>query len=172
VRHGIVGKRRTIGQRRHIGVRHRVSCHDEAGNAVLEFVVLTAFLMIPLVYIIIAVLQVQGSAYGVTEATREAGRAFVEAKTSSDAFSQACTAATVALRNNSAIRFDCASQLQVSCIAPSGCSANLTPGQTIRVEIDVDVGLEFLPRAVFGQPLTVRLHAVHDEVVDQYRAKR
>src|SRR5450432_3159460 len=147
-------------------MRRQVANHEDDGNAVLEFVVLAAFLMIPLVYIIIAVLQVQGSAYGVTEATREAGRAFVEAKTSSDAFSQACTAATVALRNDSAIPFDCANQLQVSCVAPSECSADLTPGQTIRVEIDVNVGLEFLPRAVFGQPLTVRLHAVHDEVVD------
>lgn len=156
---------------RHIGVRRRIS-GDEAGNAVLEFVVLTAFLMIPLVYVIIAVLQVQGSAYGVTEASREAGRAFVEAKTSADAFRQACAAATVALRNNAATAFDCATELHVSCLSPSPCSTDLTPGEFIRVEIDVNVGLEFLPTAVFGQPLTVRLHAVHDEVVDEYRAKR
>ena len=50
--------------------------------------------------------------------------------------------------------------------------ADLTPGQTVRVEIDVNVGLQFLPTSVFGQPLTVRLHAVHDEVVDAYRATR
>jgi Flp pilus assembly protein TadG len=158
--------------RRRVGVRHRLSGGDDTGNAMLEFVILTAFLMIPLVYVIIAVLQVQGSAYGVTEATREAGRAFVEAKTSGDAFRQACTAATVALRNNAATTFDCASELHVSCVSPTPCSADLTPGQTIRVEIDLNVGLQFLPTAVFGQPLTVRLHAVHDEVVDAYRAKR
>jgi hypothetical protein len=145
---------------------------DDAGNAVLEFIVLTAFLMIPLVYIIIAVLQVQGSAYGVTEATREAGRAYVSAKTSADAFPQACAAATVALRNEVATDFDCASELRVSCVSPTGCSLGLTPGETIRVEIDLNVGLQFLPTSIFGQPLTVRLHAVHDEVVDQYRAQR
>jgi Flp pilus assembly protein TadG len=145
---------------------------DDEGNAVLEFIVLTAFLMIPLVYIIIAVLQVQGSAYGVTEATREAGRAYVSAKTSADAFPQACAAATVALRNEVASDFDCASQLRVSCVSPTGCSVALTPGETIRVEIDLNVGLQFLPTSVFGQPLTVRLHAAHDEVVDQYRAQR
>lgn len=90
---------------------------------------LTAFLMIPLVYVIIAVLQVQGSAYGITEAAREAGRAYVSAKTSADAFPQACAAATVALRNDAATNFDCASQLQVSCVSPAGCVLALTPGR-------------------------------------------
>lgn len=161
-----------VGRRRQFGVRHRVPAGDEAGNAVLEFVILTAFLMMPLVYVIIAVLQVQGSAYAVTEATREAGRAFVEANTSEDAFRQACTAATIALRNNATAAFDCASQLHVSCVSPTPCSAELRPGQVIRMEIDLNVGLQFLPTAVFGQPLTVRLSAVHDEVVDEYRAER
>ena len=87
------------------------------GNAVLEFVVLATFLMVPLIYIIIAVAQVQGSAYGATEATREAGRAYVGAATSADASRQACTAATVALRNGVATSFDCASQLHVSCVS-------------------------------------------------------
>lgn len=50
--------------------------------------------------------------------------------------------------------------------------ARAHPGETIRVEINLNVGLQFLPTSVFGQPLTVRLHAVHDEVVDQYRAQR
>jgi Flp pilus assembly protein TadG len=68
--------------RQHIVVR---PVTDDGGNAVLEFVVLAAFLMVPLIYIIMAVAQVQGSAYGVTEATREAGRAFVGAATSTDA---------------------------------------------------------------------------------------
>ncbi len=144
----------------------------DAGNAVLEFVVLAAFLMIPLVYIIIAVAQVQGSAYGATEATREAGRAYVAAATSVDASRQACTAATVALRNAVDTPFDCASQLHVSCLSDAGCSAGLVPGETIRVEVDLTVGLPFLPTSVFGHPLSVTVHAVHDEIVDPYRTTR
>jgi len=144
----------------------------DAGNAVLEFVVLAAFLMIPLVYIIIAVAQVQGSAYGATEATREAGRAYVGAATSVDASRQACTAATVALRNAVDTPFDCASQLHVSCLSDAGCSAGLVPGETIRVEVDLTVGLPFLPTSVFGHPLSVTVHAVHDEIVDPYRTTR
>jgi hypothetical protein len=155
--------------RRHIDVRQ--VCGD-AGNAVLEFVVLAAFLMVPLIYIIVAVAAVQGSAYGATEATREAGRAYVGAATSFDASRQACTAAIVALRNAVDAPFDCATQLHVSCVSDTGCSAGLVPGETIRVEIDLTVGLPFLPTSVFGHSLSVPVHAVHDEIVDPYRASR
>lgn len=148
------------------------SARDDAGNAVLEFVVLAAFMMVPLIYIIIAVAQVQGSAYGATEAAREAGRAFVGAATSADAPRQACTAATVALRNEVETPFDCASEMHVSCVSDFGCSVGLVPGQTIRVEVDLTVGLPFLPNSVFGHPLSVPVHAVHDEVVDPYRTTR
>jgi len=155
--------------RQHIDVRH-VSC--DAGNAVLEFVVLAAFLMVPLIYIIIAVAQVQGSAYGATEATREAGRAYVGAATSLDAPRRACTAATVALRNAVDTPFDCATELHVSCVSDAGCTAGLVPGETIRVEIDLTVGLPFLPTSVFGRSLSMHVHAVHDEIVDPYRPTR
>jgi Flp pilus assembly protein TadG len=148
------------------------SLKDDAGNAVLEFVVLATFLMVPLIYIIIAVGQVQGSAYGVTEATREAGRAFVGAATSVDASRQACTAATVALRNQIPTPFDCASQLHVSCVSDAGCSGGLVPGETVRVEIDLTVAMPFLPTSVFGHSLSVHVHATHDEIVDLYRTKR
>lgn len=150
----------------------RIRRCDDAGNAVLEFVVLSAFLLVPLVYIVLAVFQVQGSAYGITEATREAGRAFVEAGSLDDAYRQACTAATVALRNQVGDSFDCTSELQVSCVADGGCATALTPGETIRVRIDLSVGLPFLPRSVFGAPVAVPLHAVHDEVVDEFRPAR
>lgn len=153
--------------RRHIGVRG-----SDAGNAVLEFVVLSAFLMVPLIYIIVAVLRVQASAYGVTEATREAGRAFVEATTLPDAYQQACAAAVVALQNQGSVTFDCATQLKVSCVADTGCAAGLVPGEIIRVEIDATVGLPMLPAAVFGQPIAVPVHGLHDEVVDEFRAQR
>ena len=60
----------------------------------------------------------------------------------------------------------------VSCAAPDGCSVGLIPGNTIRVEVDLSVGLPFLPTSVFGQPLTVSVGGVHDEVVDAFRASR
>jgi Flp pilus assembly protein TadG len=145
---------------------------NDDGNAVLEFVVLCAFLMVPLVYILLAVLHVQGCAYGIAEATREAGRAFVTADSSADAYQQACVAATIAMRNQVSDPFDCAAQLKISCLSADGCAPALTPGDTIRVEIDLSVGLPMLPTSVFGNPTGVSLRSVHDEVVDQFRPAR
>lgn len=142
----------------------------EAGNAVLEFVVLAVLLLVPLVYVILAVLRVQGAAYGIAEAAREAGRAFVSADTSSDAYGQACTAATIAMRNQTGGDFDCASQLRITCTG--ACSSTLTPGDTIRVEIDMPVSLPMLPSSVFGNRGAISLQSAHDEVVDEFRARR
>jgi hypothetical protein len=142
----------------------------EAGNAVLEFVVLAVLLLVPLVYVILAVLRVQGAAYGIAEATREAGRAFVSAETSSEAYARACTAAAIAMRNQTGDGFDCGSQLRVSCVGD--CPSPLTSGATVRVEIDMPVPLPMLPASVFGNPTAISLESVHDEVVDDFRARR
>jgi hypothetical protein len=142
----------------------------EAGNAVLEFVVLAVLLLVPLVYLMLAVLRVQGTAYGIAEATREAGRAFVSADASSDPYAQACTAATIAMRNQVTDTFDCRSRLSISCVG--ACSPTSAPGDTIRVEIDVPVALPMLPASVFGNSTAISLKSVHDEVVDEFRARR
>ena len=142
----------------------------EAGNAVLEFVVLAVLLLVPLVYVILAVLRVQGTAYGIAAATREAGRAFVSADSSSEAYARACTAATIAMRNQVEGAFDCASQLRVTCLG--ACSSTLSPGDTVRVEIDLQVGLPMLPSSVFGNPTAISLQSTHDEVVDEFRGRR
>ena len=47
------------------------------GNAVVEFVWLAVLLMVPLVYIMLGVFDVQRASFGVTEAARQAGRTFV-----------------------------------------------------------------------------------------------
>jgi Flp pilus assembly protein TadG len=148
----------------------RLPQESEAGNAVLEFVVLAVLLLVPLVYVILAVLRVQGAAYGIAEATREAGRAYVTADSSSDAVARACTAATVAMRNQVADNFDCATQLRITCIG--GCAPALSPGDTIRVEINLPVALPMLPSYVFGNSTAISLQSVHDEIVDQFRATR
>ncbi len=49
---------------------------DEAGNAIVEFTWLGILLLVPLVYILLAVFDVQRGAFAVTTASRAAGRAF------------------------------------------------------------------------------------------------
>jgi Flp pilus assembly protein TadG len=50
--------------------------HLDSGAAIVEFVMLGVVLLIPLMYLALAVSAVQRSLYGVTQAAREAGRAY------------------------------------------------------------------------------------------------
>jgi hypothetical protein len=145
---------------------------EDDGNAILEFVMLTAVFLIPLTYLIIAVFQVQGAAYGVTEAARESGHAFVQADSLDVAKAQSCAAASIALADQSTHFDDCASQLQISCVSDEPCTTQLTPGTMIRTHLDMAVTLPFLPSSVLGIPLTITVSATHDEIVDQFRAAR
>src|SRR5690606_21138862 len=49
----------------------------ERGSAIVEFHFLGILLLVPLVYIMLAVLDVQRTTYAVTQAAREAGRIYV-----------------------------------------------------------------------------------------------
>ena len=55
---------------------------DEAGSALIELSWLAILLLVPLVYVITSVFDVQRAAYGVTAATRAAGQAYVLSPTS------------------------------------------------------------------------------------------
>ena len=153
-------------------ISHKPDGEGDDGNAVLEFIVLTALFLIPLTYLMLAVFQVQGAAYSVTEAAREAGHAFVEADSLAAAYPRACTAAQVALVDQGSGRSDCATQVEISCVSDQPCTTQLAPGTTIRASLMLAVPLPFLPSSVFGIPLTIKVSATHDEVVDSYRAGR
>lgn len=146
---------------------------NDDGNAILEFVALTLALMIPLAYIMLAVFAVQDSAYGVTEAAREAGRAFVTADSAS-AYDRACVAAAIALEHKLDKPFDCETQLHVRYTCPDDspypCQQALEPGNTIHVEIDAKMSLPLVPTSLVGDRIGISLHASHDEVVDVFRA--
>ena len=50
---------------------------SERGSAIVEFHFLGLLLLVPLIYILLAVLDVQRASYAVTQAAREAGRIYV-----------------------------------------------------------------------------------------------
>ena len=76
-------------------------CRGEDGNALVEFVYLSILLMIPLFYALLAVFQIQGAAFAVTEASRQAGRAFVRADTADEGIARATKAVQLALHDQS-----------------------------------------------------------------------
>ncbi|HMA48083.1 MAG TPA: hypothetical protein VKP11_12970 [Frankiaceae bacterium] len=74
-----------------------MSCRDDDGSAMVEFVGLSVLLLLPLVYLLLAVFSVQRAAFGVTQAAREAGRAYATAGSSSAGLVRARYAARLAL---------------------------------------------------------------------------
>ena len=69
----------------------------ERGSAIVEFVFVAVLVLVPLVYFIVAVASVQRSVLAVTQAAREAGRAFATADSTADGVDRARAAVRLAL---------------------------------------------------------------------------
>ena len=113
----------------------------DRGAALLEFVILGVCVLLPLVYVVLAVMKVQAASFGVTEAARQAGRAFAQAETASSGIQRAQLAAKLALADQG-VSFDVA---RVSIYCDFG--ACLSPGSSANVLIETRVALPFIPDA-------------------------
>jgi hypothetical protein len=124
---------------------------------VLEFVLLGLVLLVPLLYLALALSAVQRTAFGVTQAAREAGRAYVTG-----------TAATAPARAEQAARLALADQgvpaggLQVRYgPAGEGCPAAgtdpwpLRPGAVFAVCVTASLRLPAVPGFLLGDRGTV-----------------
>lgn len=142
------------------------SNRDDAGSAIVEFSWLALLLMVPLVYLIVAVFRVQDGAYGVTAAARDAGRAFVTAADSGTGDSRARSAAEIVLADHHLALGD--GDLTITC-SSSPC---LTPGASVTVSISAAVRIPLVPNLFGGGPPSVAVSATHLEVVDPYSTTR
>jgi len=130
----------------------------EDGNAMLEFVTIAVVLMIPLVYVMLTVFELQRAAFAVSAAAREGGRAYVTADAADDALDRAQAAADLAL----------ADQLPGSPEADLDVDTDtLTPGESVRVTVRYEVSL---PLA--GSLARIPVTATHVATVDRYRSAR
>ena len=134
----------------------------DEGSASVEFVFLGVLLLVPLVYLIVAVAAVQGAAYGVSGASREAGRAFVQAPAGQDPAAWAFAAAKVAMADHGIELTP--DELRITCSAQP-CR---TPGALVTVEIDIDVPLPLVPEVFGSTPASIGVRGRHVEVVDQF----
>ena len=136
---------------------------DDGGNAIIEFVYLAVLLMVPLVYVLLTVFKVQGAAYAVSSAAREAGRVYATSESTDDAYDRAFAAASIVMAD-SGLELS-RSELRIDC---EDC---LEPGSTVPVVIEYDVSLPLLPRFLDGSaPASVEVTSHHLEVVDRFRA--
>jgi hypothetical protein len=134
---------------------------SDRGSAIVEFHFLGILLLVPLVYILLAVLDVQRTSYGVTQAAREAGRIYVATGDET----AARLAAQVALEDQGVevsgvdIRFECS----ISPCHQPGAEVAVIVGSVVRLPFVPDV----LAEAVNAQ---IPVGATHVSVVDRYRA--
>jgi Flp pilus assembly protein TadG len=132
----------------------------QRGSAIVEFHFLGVLLLVPMVYVLLAVLDVQRSAYGVTQAAREAGRLYVATGNESAALA----AAGVALQDQG---------LEPHTVTITlSCSMNpcYQPGAEVTVVVSTDVALPFIPDFLAGSVnAQIPVHATHVAVVDRYR---
>ena len=140
----------------------------DRGSAVVEVVWLLLLLLVPLVYLLIAVFDVQRASYGLSGAARAAARAYSLAPDEASAPARARAAAAVALHDQRVDPGDVA--FSVSCRpTPSNC---LAPGSAIRVDLRDQVRLPLVPDALGGGGPTFRVEASHTVVYGMFREDR
>ena len=146
----------------------RAPRRPEWGTALVEVTWLSLLLLVPLLYIVLAVFEVQRAAFGVSGAARAAGRAYVLAPTEAQAPARAQAAATLALGDQ---RLDLAAgQVGFSCTPePGNC---LGPGSVVTVEVSYPVLLPMVPAALGDQAPTFRVAAVHSVPYGSFREDR
>ncbi len=138
---------------------------DEGGTAVVEFVVLAVLLLIPLIYLVMVMARLQAGSYAVSQAAREAGRAFVTADSAASAQSRAVAAAHIAFLDHA---FEDVGRVVVRCDG-TPC---LRPDGRVETTASVSVPLPLVPSFVRDVvPLSVPVSASHLSTVDRFRGQ-
>ncbi len=141
---------------------------DDRGSAVVEFVWLVLLLLVPLVYLMLAVFDVQRASYGAAAASRAAGRAFVLAPDQTTAYARAEDAARVALADQGVETS--AAIVEIRCSPTPG--ACLTPGSDITVLVTVQQVVPLVPDVFGSSSPTVRVASTHVEPYGTFREPR
>ena len=143
-------------------------CRGDGGTAIIEFVFVALVVMVPLVYLMVAVAVVQRSQLAVAQAAREAGRAFVTSDGRAAAPERVGAAVRLALAGQGlpddvTVRFVAAgSPCSSAAVVPV-----LVAGAQFTVCVTRRVLLPAVPSVLAGRGITaVGRYTVH---VDDYR---
>ena len=139
------------------------------GNAIIEFIFVAVIILVPLVYLVVAVASVQRSQLAVTQAARNAGRAFATSDTPGEAAARARAAVRLALADqgladDATLRFV---RSGASCNAPA-VTPQLTPGAEFAVCVTRHARLPAVPTVLAGRGvISTGVYVVH---VDDFRS--
>lgn len=138
----------------------------EEGSAVVEFVTLGVLLLIPVIYFVLVMGQLQAAAFAVESASREGARVVTAADDEKEGAARLATVVDLALADQGfAPPDDPPPTVSVTCEAEP-C---LTPEAAVTVVVEVDVVLPGVPAFVDGLiPTRVPVRADAVAVVDRY----
>ncbi|WP_258059055.1 hypothetical protein [Arthrobacter sp. B1805] len=148
-----------------MGLLRRMVCatrrSDESGSAVVEFVFLGVLLLVPVVYLVLAVGQLQAGSFAVVGAADQAAKVYVDAPTPQEAEARAREATDIALSDFGFSQ----GQALVAIACTSQC---LAPGSTVTVTVRLDVPLPLMPTVAGSYPSAATVDAVATQVVERF----
>ena len=142
---------------------------DDQGSASLEFVTAGLILLLPMVYLVLAMAAIQGAALATEGAARQAARVFVQAESPAQAEAEAHRAVEFTLADYGLSGSD--ARVSVRCAPhPSDC---LTRRGRVTVTVAVSVPLPLVPPALSVHvPLAVPLEGSATGQVSRFWAVR
>lgn len=143
------------------------SRRSERGSALVEVSWLAILLLVPLIYVVLAVFEVQRAAFAASAAARSVGRAFVMAPTPVEGQARAREASSVAFADQGLV--GSGATLVVDCEPIGDC---LAPGSVVQVGVTYQVPLPLVPTALGDQAPTIRVHAEHTVPYGTFREDR
>ncbi|MGJ9413425.1 TadE/TadG family type IV pilus assembly protein [Aeromicrobium sp. CF4.19] len=137
----------------------------QGGSASVEFVWVTLILLVPFVYLLLAVFETQRAAYGVSVAGKAAARAYLLAPDLTTAEQRARLAADVALADH-----DVQADVAIRCHpTPADC---LQPGSSVLVTVRAVQPLPLTPSALGDQLGGISVDSEHREPYGTFREGR
>ena len=137
---------------------------DERGSALVEFSWLAIILIVPLVWVVISVFEVQQGAFATSAAARAAGRAYALAPDDATGATRATAAAEQVLADQGTPGQR--AKVSVRCDAPGDSCHVGTSVITDRVDSGVD--LPFFPAILGTGAASFSLDATHTVPIGQY----
>jgi hypothetical protein len=138
---------------------------DEHGSALVELTWLGLLLLVPILWIVLSVFEVQRGAFGVSGAARAAGRAYAVAPNDAVGRQRAEVAARQALADQGLIAAPL--RVRVTCTPyPANCHSGTS---VITVRISSRVDLPLLPNVLGSGAPSFALDASHTVPIGQYQ---
>ncbi|GAA1789330.1 hypothetical protein GCM10009795_038870 [Nocardioides hankookensis] len=141
--------------------RHR----GEDGSALVELSWLGILLLVPLLWIVVSVFEVQRGAFAVSGAARAAGRAYALAPTDAEGRARAEAAARQALSDQGVD--DAPLDVEITCSPyPDDCHAGTS---VITVVVSSRVDLPLMPAMLGGDAPSFALDSTHSVPIGQFQ---